>query len=97
MHSCAPLTPVKHTAQIALAAGDSAARIAPSWAEHDQLWRQEVKSVKVQRFYRPEDISKDLGYRSGFWDIYASSEQEEVDVGDIQYMCRVQRSGSPEG
>ena len=67
------------------------------WAEHVQLRWQEVKSVKVQRFYRPEDISKDLGYRSGFWDIYASPEQEEVDVGDIQHMCQVQRSGSPAG
>ena len=53
--------------------------------------------MKVQRFYRPEDISKDLGYRSGFWDIYASTEQEEVDVGDIQHMCQVQCSGSPSG
>ncbi|CAL5224063.1 g6688 [Coccomyxa viridis] len=58
---------------------------------------QEVRTVKVQRFYRPEDISKDLGYRSDFWDIYASAEQEEVevDVGDIHHKCLVQRSGSP--
>ena len=34
---------------------------------------QEVKSVEVQRFYRPEDISKEHGYRAGFWDIYASA------------------------
>ena len=53
--------------------------------------------MKVQRFYRPEDISKDLGYRSGFWDLYASTEQEEVDVDDIQDKCQVQRSGSPAG
>lgn len=58
---------------------------------------QEVKSVKVQRFYRPEDISKDLGYRAGFWDIFASSEQEELDVDSVQYKCQVQRSGSPAG
>ena len=53
--------------------------------------------MKVQRFYRPEDISKDLGYRSGFWDLYAGTEQEEVDVDDIQDKCQVQRSGSPAG
>ena len=58
---------------------------------------QEVKSVKVQRFYRPEDISANLGYRAGFWDIYASSEQEEVDVEDVQALCQVRRSGSPTG
>ena len=58
---------------------------------------QEVKSVKVQRFYRPEDISADLGYRAGFWDIYASSEQEEVDVEDAQALCQVRRSGYPTG
>ena len=74
----------------------SAAEI-PLWTKHVQLQWQEVTSVKVQRFYRPEDISKDLGYRSGFWDIYASTEQEEVDVSDIQHMCQVQRSGSPAG
>ena len=58
---------------------------------------QEVKSVKVQRLYRPEDISADLGYRAGFWDIYASSEQEEVDVEDVQALCQVRRSGYPTG
>ena len=58
---------------------------------------QEVKSIKVQRFYRPEDISADLGYRAGFWDVYASSEQEEVDVEDVQALCQVRRSGSPTG
>ena len=58
---------------------------------------QEVKSLKVQRFYRPEDISADLGYRAGFWDIYASSEQEEVDVEEVQSLCQVRRSGSPAG
>jgi len=58
---------------------------------------QEVKLVKVQRFYRPEDISKDLGYRAGFWDIYASSEQEELDVDTVQYKCQVQRSDCPAG
>ena len=53
--------------------------------------------MKVQRFYRPEDISKNLGYRAGFWDTYASSEQEELDVDAVQYKCQVQRSGSPAG
>ena len=51
----------------------------------------------MQRFYRPEDISADLGYRAGFWDIYASSEQEEVDVEDVQALCQVRRSGSSAG
>ncbi|KXZ43940.1 hypothetical protein GPECTOR_77g36 [Gonium pectorale] len=29
------------------------------------------KSVKVRRFYRPEDISEDLAYRSDYWELYA--------------------------
>ena len=70
-----------------------------SLADHIHWPWQEVRTVKVQRFYRPEDISKDLGYQSDFWDIYASAEQEEVevDVGDIHHKCLVQRSGSPAG
>ena len=56
-----------------------------------------MKTVKVPRFYRPEDLSTDLGYRSGFWDLYAGTEQEEVDVDYIQDKCQVQRSGSPAG
>ena len=65
--------------------------------ERLKLLMQEIKSVKVQRFYRPEDISADLGYRAGFWDIYASSEQEEVDVEDVQALCQVRRSNAPTG
>ena len=53
--------------------------------------------MKVQRFYRPEDISADLGYRAGFWDIYASSEQAEVDVDNVRALCQVRRSGSLTG
>ena len=56
-----------------------------------------MKTLKVQRFFRPEDISAQLGYAAGFWDLYASSEQEEVDAGDVQYKCQAQRSGSPGG
>lgn len=48
----------------------------------------------MQRFFRPEDISAQRGYAAGFWDLYASSEQEEVDVGGVQYKCQTQRSGS---
>ena len=51
----------------------------------------------MQRFFRPEDISAQLGYAAGFWDLYASSEQEEVGVGDVLYKCQAQRSGSPGG
>ena len=58
---------------------------------------QEVKSVEVQRFYRPEDISREQGYRAGFWDIYASSESEELGIEDVQNLCTVQRSGATEG
>ena len=58
---------------------------------------QEVKSVTAQRFYRPEDISANLGYRAGFWDIYSSSEQEEVAVEDVQALCQVRRSDCPTG
>jgi hypothetical protein len=61
------------------------------------LHAQEPMAVKVQRFYRPEDISREQGYRAGFWDVYASSETEEVDFDDIIGGCRVLPAGSAGG
>ncbi|BDA51554.1 DNA (cytosine-5)-methyltransferase 1B [Coccomyxa sp. Obi] len=57
----------------------------------------EAKALKVQRFWRPEDISRDAGYRAGFWDVYAGSETEEVDFDDIIGPCSVLRAGSTGG
>ncbi len=58
---------------------------------------QEATALKVQRFWRPEDISRDAGYRAGFWDVYAGSETEEMDFEDIVGPCTVLRAGSTGG
>ncbi|KAK9918243.1 hypothetical protein WJX75_002529 [Coccomyxa subellipsoidea] len=57
----------------------------------------EAKAVKVQRFWRPEDISREAGYRAGFWDVYASEETHEVEFDDIIGPCSVLRAGSTGG
>lgn len=52
--------------------------------------------IKVQRFYRPEDISKDEAYKASFWDVYAtpepssssSSSCEWVQWVDVDYVVR---------
>ena len=60
--------------------------------------KQEATALKVQRFWRPEDISRDAGYRAGFWDIYAgSSKTEEVDFDDIIGPCTILPAGSTGG
>lgn len=64
--------------------------------------------IKIQRFYRPEDISKDFAYKSGFWDIYASPEPPSsgscgwvqwVDIGCMVHKCGAKAVGAkvPEG
>lgn len=58
---------------------------------------QETQAVKVQRFWRPEDISRDAGYRAGFWDVYAGDETSDVDFDDIIGPCTVLPVGSAGG
>lgn len=45
--------------------------------------------VVVQRFYRPDDISQEQAYKADFWDVYASDETVEVEIGDIVSKCSV--------
>lgn len=53
--------------------------------------------MTVQRFFRPEDISRECGYRAGFWDVYASSENQEIDLDEIIGACHVLPAGSSGG
>ena len=52
--------------------------------------------VEVLRFYRPEDISQEQAYRSGFWDVFASSEKLCVSIESIVGHCKV-AVDAPEG
>lgn len=66
--------------------------------------------IKVQRFYRPEDISKDEAYKASFWDVYASPEPpgssssscewvQWIDVDCVVQKCAAKAVGDkvPEG
>ncbi len=56
-------------------------------------------SVRVQRFWRPEDLGRDAGYRGGFWDVYAAADGEAADVAveDVLRKCSVLPAGSTGG
>lgn len=34
----------------------------------------------MRRLYRPEDISQDLAYKAGWWDLYAGPVEEATQV-----------------
>ena len=55
--------------------------------------------VRVQRFWRPEDVGAEAGYRAGFWDVYASAEEEilEVPIEDVLRKCSVLPAGCTGG
>jgi hypothetical protein len=36
--------------------------------------------LRVQLFFRPEDISRELAYKSGLWDLYALAADAAADV-----------------
>ncbi|KAG2433346.1 hypothetical protein HXX76_008410 [Chlamydomonas incerta] len=57
-------------------------------------------TVKVRRFFRPEDISSDLRYPADWWDLYApagaAAEQElEVPVAEVHGKCAVVLGARP--
>ena len=45
--------------------------------------------VTLQRYYRPEDISRDQAYRAGFRELYSSPPEETLDVNDLIGRCTV--------
>ncbi|KAL6767831.1 MET1 [Auxenochlorella protothecoides x Auxenochlorella symbiontica] len=52
-------------------------------------------TLTVRRFYRPEDIHEDKAYEApSFHAVYASSEEVEVEVVDVQGPCTVGPPGS---
>ena len=51
--------------------------------------------ITVQRFYRPEDISREAAYTSPFTDVYQSEEHMVVDLDDIVAPCFVLPPGAP--
>jgi hypothetical protein len=58
--------------------------------------------LRVQRFYRPEDISAELAYGSSYWDLYAPAGKEGagavwVDAEDVYGKCAVVQPGGKYG
>ena len=56
-----------------------------------------VGKVTVQRFYRPEDVSREHAYKAEFWELYASDETAALDTDDVFGKCAVVREGAPTG
>ena len=56
----------------------------------------QVKKVEVQRFYRPEDISRQQAYGAGLWEVYASTERETIDLASVVGGCIVAASAPAE-
>ncbi|CAD7705413.1 unnamed protein product [Ostreobium quekettii] len=53
-----------------------------------------VTQVRVRKFYRPEDVDPDLGYKADYWDIYYSKDEAVVDVDLVVGKCRVKAPGA---
>ena len=51
--------------------------------------------VTVQRYYRPEDVSRDAAYTAAFTDVYLSDDRAVVELGDVVGRCHVLPPGSP--
>jgi len=51
-------------------------------------------AATLRRMWRPEDISKDAAYRASFSEVYASEEQQSVDLEAIVGKCRVMPAGT---
>lgn len=49
--------------------------------------------LTVQRFYRPEDVSRKAAYSSPFTDVYQSEEHVVVDLDDVVAPCHVLAPG----
>jgi hypothetical protein len=60
--------------------------------------------LRLQRFFRPEDIGKEEAYKAGFWDVYATPEPASgssseawvhwVDVDSVIRKCCVKAPGA---
>ena len=50
--------------------------------------------VTLQRYYRPEDISRDQAYRAGFREVYSSAQENILDVDDLIGRCTVVAAAS---
>lgn len=51
--------------------------------------------VTLRRFYRPEDISRDVAYNAEFTDLYESQETLAVALDDVVSKCSVLPPGQP--
>ena len=50
--------------------------------------------VTLQRYYRPEDISRDQAYRASFREVFSSAQEETLDVDDLIGRCTVVTAAS---
>lgn len=44
-------------------------------------------TLKVRRFYRPEDVSTERAYSADWWEVYAGSETTTAKVVDVEDVC----------
>ena len=70
--------------------------LAASCWDTDMQGCAQVKRVEVQRFYRPEDISRDQAYKAGLWDVYASDEKVVIDLASVVGPCQLAGCGAAE-
>ena len=54
-------------------------------------------NIKIRRFYRPEDVSKELQYRSRMWEVYWTEEECTITADDLLGCCRVVPAGFSSG
>lgn len=57
----------------------------------------QVKAVEVQRFYRPEDISRERAYKASLREVYASMERCTIDLSAVVAPCSVAASAAAAG
>lgn len=53
--------------------------------------------MKLQRLYRPEDVTRDAAYKADLNELYASSDIELVDVEWVLRKCMVTAVGATYG
>lgn len=54
-----------------------------------------LMQVTLRRFYRPEDISRDIAYSAEYTDVYESKETLAVPLDDVVSKCSVLPPGQP--
>jgi hypothetical protein len=67
----------------------------PNWSWSHQELPFDLMQVTLRRFYRPEDISRDIAYAAEYTDVYESKETLAVPLDDVVSKCSVLPPGQP--